>query len=724
MFKYVRRVVRFIRGDLFLPFMRAGQVMWGAVHWQVMKPPACLFVLLLAALGAAPVIDGDMHHIRSGTEREWETFPETAEGRKLVVHFDASQNPAEQTLRLRQRDVKQVWRVRLNGRELAPLTQDENEIVAYLAVPPGALRDGDNELTVAADGGPNVPSDDVMLGDVALIPRPRSEMLSECGLRVEVTDGDQNTPLPCRITVADERGGLVTLGTPSSPTLAVRPGTVYTADGRADVRLPAGKYTVYAGRGFEYSLATMTIELRPGQTAERKLAIRHVVPTDGYVSCDTHVHTLTYSRHGDATLEERVITLAGEGIELPVATEHNLQVDYGGAAEKAGVRRYFTPVMGNEVTTVSLGHFNVFPIAPGRPLIYWNRRDWDALARGIAEVAPDPPPVVVLNHARDVHGGFRPFDATRFISIAGEFLDGKDPPANAIEVINSGATRADALELVRDWFGLLNRGHRITPVGSSDSHDVSRYIVGQGRTYVRYGDSDPGRIDMDEARRSLLAGRVNVSYGLLAEVAVNGHFCPGDLVPASDTLEVEVRVLGPEWTRATHVTLYANGVVIQEADIQRPAGEPEPAGLKWRQVWTLPRPKRDVYLVAVATGPGVTAPYWPTAKPYQPTSPKWEPYVLGLTGVVWVDADGSGRFDSAYDYAKRIVEECGADPPAIGRKLAEYDGAVAVQAASVLRATGVGDFQAACGEMLAVAGPATRRGIQGYLREFSASRSR
>jgi len=58
--------------------------------------------------------------------------------------------------------------------------------------------------------------------------------------------------------------------------------------------------------------------------------------TEGYVSSDTHVHTFTYSRHGDATIEERMLTLAGEGIELPIATDHNLQIDYEPVARAVG----------------------------------------------------------------------------------------------------------------------------------------------------------------------------------------------------------------------------------------------------------------------------------------------------------------------------------------------------------------------------------------------------
>jgi hypothetical protein len=462
-----------------------------------------------------------------------------------------------------------------------------------------------------------------------------------------------------------------------------------------------------------------------------RLGIRRVVPTEGYVSCDTHVHTLTYSRHGDATAEERLLTLAGEGVGVAVATEHNLPVDYSAAAEKLGPGHFVTVVRGNEVTTNSLGHFNVFPIAPGAKLIDWRPRDWPALGRSIAEVAPGS--VVVLNHARDVHGNFAPFSPKRHISIAGEPLDGNDPPANAMEVINSGATRADPLELFRDYFGMLNRGRRLTPIGASDSHDVARYIVAQGRTYAYVGRENAGVTDVAPLVQSILAGRVSVSYGLLAQVTVADRFTPGDLATlppaADDTLSVTVRVLGPEWTCAARVTLYANGVEVARADIDHPPPDrPQPAGVKFERTLSLPRPRHDVHLVALATGPGVTAPYWPCAKPYQPTSPHFEPYVLGATAPVYVDADNNGRFDSAYDYATRVVagalaaSKDGAQlATELAARLADYDEATAAQAASVLRARRPDDFELICRRLTDSAPPAVSRGVSTYVQQRKAA---
>jgi hypothetical protein len=315
----------------------------------------------------------------------------------------------------------------------------------------------------------------------------------------------------------------------------------------------------------------------------------------------------------------------------------------------------------------------------------------------------------VLNHGRDNHGGFQPLGRARHISISGEDLEGWRLPANAMEVLNSGAIRSDGFELPRDWMGMLNRGLLLTPVGSSDSHDVSRYIIGQGRTYVRCDDGDPGRIDPSQVTARVRRGQVMVSYGLLAELSVHGKG-PGELVEKKEDLTVRIRVKGPGWTRARRVSLYMNGVKVREAGI--PTGTS--AGVKWDATWRVARPAHDVHLVAIADGPGIAAPYWPTAKPYQPTSPEFTPYVLGLSGAVFVDADGSGQFESAFEYARREVSAVNAARPLLQR-LGSYDTAVAIQAASLLRTQDPATFETRIRSMIEGAPSHVANGFTAYL---------
>src|SRR5207248_3009779 len=134
-----------------------------------------------------------------------------------------------------------------------------------------------------------------------------------------------------------------------------------------------------------------------------------------------------------------------------------------------------------EVTT-DFGHFNVFPLPANGPVPDFKVKNWKDISAALE--TPTTKRAVILNHPRDLHARFRPFGPERFLAATGEFLDGWELPANAMELVNSGAQQTDVMLSVRDWFALMNRGHFLTPVGSSDSHDVSRYIVGQGRTYI------------------------------------------------------------------------------------------------------------------------------------------------------------------------------------------------------------------------------------------------
>jgi hypothetical protein len=675
------------------------------------QPAALLVAALLLAGPAAPagetVLDAKLHHLRAGDEREWSDFPAQAEGPSLSLRFKAERNDAEQTLRLRQQDVKQTWKVLLNGKEIGRLSPDENDTVLYLPVPPGTLAAGENTLVIEQAG--RTP-DDVRIGEVALDDRPTARVLSEATVEVTVVEAsrsDNPVPVPCRLTVLNDRGALATVGAASGTGLAVRPGVVYTADGKATFGLPAGDYVVTAGRGFEYGLDSVKLSLRPGDTARKTLTLRREVPTDGWAACDTHVHTLTYSGHGDSTALERVVTLAGEGVELAIATEHNRQVDYHEAAVKQGVADYFTLVVGNEVTT-GVGHFNVFPAKADGPTPDAEAKDWKAVFDSIADRTGAK--VVILNHPRDLHGKFRPFGPERHLALTGEDLDDWELRANGVEVVNSGAQQTDVMRPYRDWFGLLNRGLFVAPVGASDSHDVSRFIVGQGRTYVRCKDDKPGAIDVEEAVRSFREGRVLVSCGLLAEITVNGKYGPGDLAPVSGEVKAAVRVLGPGWVTADRVELYANGVKVKEARIE----EGRRAGEKWSGEWTLPRPRHDLHLVAVASGPGVTDLCWPIAKPYQPSTPVVERRVIGSTGAVWLDADGDGKRTSAAEYARRLLRDAGGDWPKVVKALADYDEAVAAQAAGLLRAKGVSVRDEKVRVAAADAGEQVKRGFEAY----------
>jgi hypothetical protein len=374
------------------------------------------------------------------------------------------------------------------------------------------------------------------------------------------------------------------------------------------------------------------------------------------------------------------------------------------------VRQFFTPVIGNEVTT-EVGHFIAFPIRHGAEVPDHRKKDWPSVLDQI-EKTPGVR-IIILNHPRDVHTGVRPFGPLRYNWLVAENRDAWPLRFQGVEVINSSAIQNDCLQPFLDWMALLNRGYSVTPVGSSDSHDVARHFVGQGRTYIRCDDHDPGRIDIQQAVESFLNGSVLVSYGLLAELVVDGQYRSGDLVPApANDIHVALRVLGPHWTSATHVTLFANGIKVREAEITERAAD-RAAGVIWQDQWTLPRPKHDVHLVALAQGPGIDQVYWKTAKPYQPVSMHVDPHVLGCSGAVWIDADGDGRRTSAREYAERVYKHAAGKLDALIGELKDYDESVAAHAAHVYGAE-FGTLTVPH-DALADATDAVRAGFQAYL---------
>ena len=243
------------------------------------------------------------------------------------------------------------------------------------------------------------------------------------------------------------------------------------------------------------------------------------------------------------------------------------------------------------------------------------------------------------------------------------------------------------MRVFRDWMALLNSGLRLTPIGSSDSHEVSAKIVGQGRTYIACDDSDPGRIDVAAAVDSLIAGRVSVCLGLLTRIRIDGQHGPGSMVKAGAELRVEVEVLGPSWSRPARVELFSNGSVIRRAVLEKKdAARP---GSKWKRTWTIPRPAHDIHLSAAATGRSDAFPFHPVARTYQPVTPDWQPYIFGSSGAVWVDGDGDGKWSSAREQAIAIADSVEDSLDAVLDRLERCDQAIAAQAASVLDDRGV-----------------------------------
>jgi hypothetical protein len=194
-------------------------------------------------------------------------------------------------------------------------------------------------------------------------------------------------------------------------------------------------------------------------------------------------------------------------------------------------------------------------------------------------------------------------------------------------------------------------------------------------------DADPAKLDLDEVWRSYQQGRLLVSLGLMTTLKVDDRFTVGDLATVlGEQVKVEAVVSGPAWVKADHIELFANGILIREQVIS----DEHRAGEKARITWQLPKPSHDVHLVAIATGPGVTEPFWEIPRPYQPSSKTFTPRVIGSTNPIWLDADGDGRFQSAFAIAQSLIQRFGDDSDKLRDALKKHDEAVVIQVESLL----------------------------------------
>lgn len=603
-------------------------------------------------------------HLGDSVENSWEGVSPKPEGTNLVVRFELAE-AVEGTLRLKQRDIHGVWRIKVNGKEIGQLYRERLERVAYYAVPRDAVRAGSNELEFS----PSNVTDDIAVGMIDWIPESLRTHLKLRPVTIKVTDALAGGPLPARVHIATSEGLDADIYFAEGEDRAVRKGVLYTRGTPVRVELAAGQYLVSATRGMEWSRSERAVAVGLGEAAtpEIELSLTREVRTTGYVACDTHIHTYALSAHGNATLEERMISLAGEGVELAIATDHNHHADYRPYQSKLSLNSYFTSVTGNEVTSEN-GHFNAFPMDPLGSVPVWKETNWVKLVEGIRAKGAK---VVILNHPRWPDQPRNPFTKAGLNRASGDRAYGNVFPFDAMELVNATALQKDPTYLFTDWFALLNRGERITAVGSSDTHSVED-PVGQGRTYVPSSTDDPARIDVDEACRAFLNGTASVSMGIFADVKVNGRYGMGAIVGTRrQAVNARVRVAAPSWIEPRTVRAYLNGVLVAEQSVAKRPGNPLDVNVDFSI-----RPRDyDSHLVFVVLGDGVAHPGWKT----------YESYTLAATNPVYLDSDGDGRYSPPREEALKRLGRTKPTLDAVRRLIEETDPALAVQIASNAR---------------------------------------
>ncbi len=160
-------------------------------------------------------MESEFIHLRSSSVREWSDYSETPQGTEREIRFLGDQKRCRAgRIRLRQEGVKQTWRVRLNDQRLGELVSDEKDQFLYLPSR-GHAQNGRECVQIEPLNPKPATSDDIRVGQIALDPRPRMDVLSEATLEVNVTDKSTSSVIPCRMTITNHDGTLQATGAAS-----------------------------------------------------------------------------------------------------------------------------------------------------------------------------------------------------------------------------------------------------------------------------------------------------------------------------------------------------------------------------------------------------------------------------------------------------------------------------------------------------------------------------
>lgn len=432
------------------------------------------------------------------------------------------------------------------------------------------------------------------------------------------------TPIPARLTLSrdgDRR-------------------TVDIGPEATKVPLPPGSWDVSITRGYEYEPVHTTVE-SPGTL---EVTLERVVDTIGWMSFDGHVHTEA-SPDSRVLRADRARNAAAVGLEVVVDSDHEVVADLSPGLDEAGVAPWVATVIGEEVTASSPEHTQAWPLVPdgtvrGGPV------DWKGKSLGqiFAAERARGAQVVTLNHPRI---GCNYFCLVGWDRVTGEAtLD--DPAAlglpaeeplmdwdfDAVEVMNGPRDillhddRPDRTGFLDDWLAMINLGHRVTGLGTSDSHDPED--IAWPRTYFASPTDEPAAFDDALLVDAVLAGRAQISAGAFARVSANGADI-GELATGAD-VDLDVLVQAIPEIDVDRIVVLANCDTI--ADI--PATDPDAVvKLDARVAVHL---DRDASLVVLGFGTGSMPDGLPD---YDPTG---VPRVV--TNPIYVDVDGNGRFDA------------------------------------------------------------------------------
>jgi hypothetical protein len=482
-------------------------------------------------------------------------------------------------------------------------------------------------------------------------------------LTFTVSDTEGNR-LPAKLSFTDIKGNnsdMFPNADADPEKLAVRYHAIYTLDGEGTITVPVGEWYIYASHGIEWSLDRARISIEEGGEYSWDATLIHEIDTTDWVSGDFHLHTLTYSGHGDSNMNERIISLIGENVEFAVATDHNHNTDYQPTIDGLGANEHITAVVGNEVST-PYGHLNAFPFSADAKVVNQKLEAPELFAMIRAEQNNfGVVPIIQINHPR--WGNIDYFGERGLDPITGESKDERwSWDFDSIEVLNENPgwgfydaevtdmpTRSSRHSVLRDWYNMLNAGRQIAAVGNSDSHTVTNNIAGIPRNYVYTGNDDPASIDPAQVAEAIRGGRMSTTTGPFLRMTANGHPMGSTISVHDATLDIHIDVQAASWIDLDKVRIIQNGDEVATVEF-----------IEEQRAWCVGmekshfRPRiriaipRDCWIIAIAQGDEPMTPF--VMHGDRDVLP------LAIANPIFIDADGDGKYTPPQEWAKQIVQ--------------------------------------------------------------------
>jgi len=444
-------------------------------------------------------------------------------------------------------------------------------------------------------------------------------------------------PSPGRVTFLPFGAGDAPprLGPPYGEALAAG-NVVYSPDGTGKLDVPPGRYRLLASRGPAYTVDVHDVEIPPGkgQAPHVLFELVRAVDTHGLLCVDLHAHA---SPSADSAVgpRERAASIAGEGLDALVASDHDAIGDWAPVLDALEPAQPLPLVVGEEASREGLGHFTAFPVAykPDQPrggavdLRGTRGRDVREL---IATLRAAAAKVVIVNHPRAGSLGF--FNLVKLDPRVETLPPGwpGDPGFDAVELL-AGKDVATLEGPLRDWFWLLDHGLTYTAVGGSDSHTLVAEEPGYPRTCVPRAE---GQSATDALVGALTVKRdALLTNGPFVHVSVGGRGM-GQIAPApKDKARLDIEVQAAPWVDVRRLEVFVNGER-RGKPIDVPPSENR---VRYKGSIEL-KVTEDSWVVVLARG---DAPLAPVVSQRPGTPP---PLPLALTNPIYLDHNLDGKY--------------------------------------------------------------------------------